>query len=261
MLGHGGEEIHRLVHFHPQHVADALAAPGHRQRFRIETGAVAGLARNLHVGQEAHADGAHALAFAGRAAALAGVEGKPPCGIAARTRFQGVGEELADRVPEADVGRGAGTRRLADRRLVHLEHPVDRLVAVQPLAADPGLVLARRIGIAAGLGVALLHHRLHVGQQHVARQRRLARAGNTGDRHQPPQRHVDVHVAQVVQVGAAQLQPFSLTIHLASWLDRMLHRMQQVAPGDRFGHRADIRRRSPAPRRGRRACRRWVRCR
>ena len=41
------------------------------------------------------------------------------------------GEELADRVPEADVGRRAGARRLADRRLVDFEHAVDG--AMKPL--------------------------------------------------------------------------------------------------------------------------------
>ena len=68
------------------------------------------------------------------------------------------------------------------------------LVAVQRAAADPRRVLAGGVGIAAGLGRALLHHRLHVVQQHVARQRRLARAGDAGDRHQALQRHVDVDV-------------------------------------------------------------------
>ena len=76
MLGIDGEELDRLVDLHLQHVADALAAPADRQRLGVEALAVADVARHLHVGQEAHLDGAHALAFAGRAAALAGVEAR-----------------------------------------------------------------------------------------------------------------------------------------------------------------------------------------
>ena len=60
------------------------------------------------------------------AAAVAGVEGKARRRVAARLGLQRLGEELADRVPEADVGGRAGARRLADRRLVDLEHAVDR---------------------------------------------------------------------------------------------------------------------------------------
>jgi regulator of replication initiation timing len=40
-VGHGGEELHRLVDFHLQHVADALAAPGDGQRLGVEARAVA----------------------------------------------------------------------------------------------------------------------------------------------------------------------------------------------------------------------------
>ncbi len=75
-LRHRGEELDRLVDLHLQHVADVLAAPAHRQRLGVEALAVADVARHLHVGQEAHLDRAHALPFAGRAAALAGVEAR-----------------------------------------------------------------------------------------------------------------------------------------------------------------------------------------
>ena len=160
--GHGGKEFHRLVHFHLQHVADALAAPGDGQGLGVEARAVAGLARHLHIGQEAHGDGAQALALAGRTAPLAGVEGETPGAVAACLGFEGVGKELADGVPEADVGRRAGARGLTDRGLVHFEHAVDALVAGERRAADPGRMLTPVIGVAAGLGAALLHSLLHV---------------------------------------------------------------------------------------------------
>ncbi len=146
MLGMDGEELHRLVDFHLQHVADALAAPGDGQRLGVEARAVAGLARHLHVGQEAHLDGAHALAFAGRAAALAGVEAEAPGRVAARLGLQRVGEQLADGVPEADVGGRAGARRLADRGLVDFQHAVDGLEAVERRRSrsTPGACRGRR---------------------------------------------------------------------------------------------------------------------
>ena len=70
-----GEELDRLVHAHRQHLADA-SCPRKRTASvsRIEARAAAGLAGDLHVGQEAHLDLLHALAFAGLAAAARGVE-------------------------------------------------------------------------------------------------------------------------------------------------------------------------------------------
>jgi hypothetical protein len=107
-----------------QHVADALAAPGDGQGLGVEARAVAGLAGHLHIGQKAHLDGAHALAFAAGQRPAPVLKLKRP-GVAARLGLQRVGEQLADGVPEADVGGRAGARRLADGRLVHLEHAVD----------------------------------------------------------------------------------------------------------------------------------------
>ncbi len=63
------EVAHRLVHAHRQDVADALAAQLDRERLRIESRAIADFAGNLHIGQEAHLDGLHALAVAAVAAA------------------------------------------------------------------------------------------------------------------------------------------------------------------------------------------------
>ena len=63
--------------------------------------------------------------------------------VAARLGLQRFGEQLADRVPEADVGGRAGARRLADRRLVDLEHAVDRLPALELAAAAPAPAACR----------------------------------------------------------------------------------------------------------------------
>ena len=107
---HAGKEVDRFVDLHLQHVADALAAPTHCQRFGIEALAVAGVAGHFHVGQEAHLDRAHALALAIRAPALAGVEREAIGCVAAGLGFEGFGKQFADRVPEADVGGRAGAR-------------------------------------------------------------------------------------------------------------------------------------------------------
>ena len=133
--GHAGEEFDGFVHFHLQHFADVFAAPGDGQGFGRKARAVAGFAGHFHVGQEGHFDGAHALAFAGGAAAFAGVEGKAPGAPAARARFQGVGKEFAHAVPKADVGGGARARGFADGGLIDFEHAVDAAKAFEVGAA------------------------------------------------------------------------------------------------------------------------------
>src|SRR5690606_11526116 len=153
-----GEDLDRLVHAHREHLADGPAAQPHAERLGIEARAAAGLAGDLHVGQEGHLDLLDALALALGAAPAGGVEREADRRPAAHARLGGVGEEAPDVVPEADVGGWAGARRLADRRLVDLEHALDRLRAGDRLAAD-GLFLLER------------------SEQHVAREGGLARAG------------------------------------------------------------------------------------
>ena len=94
-------------------------------RLGVEAPATTRIAQHLHVGQEVHLDGLHALAFAGRAASLTGVEREAAGAVAGDLRFRGVGEDPADVIPETDVRGRAGARRLADGRLVHFEHAVD----------------------------------------------------------------------------------------------------------------------------------------
>src|SRR6185503_16237158 len=137
------EELDRLVDAHRQHFAHGLAAQPHLQRLGIEARAAATLAHHAHVGQEGHLDLFDALAFARLAAAARRVEREAARGPAAHARLGGVGEQLADVVPEADVGRGTRARRLADRRLVDFQHALDALAALDRLAADGGLLHER----------------------------------------------------------------------------------------------------------------------
>ncbi len=96
-------------------------------------------------------------------------------------------------------------------------------MALDRLAAQP----ARR-------RPAQRHRRGHVGHQHVARQRRLARARHPRDRHQPVQRHIHRHAAQVVQRRVEHRQPRRVRQHLAALLDRMHQRLGQEAARQRF---------------------------
>ncbi len=59
-----GEEIHRVVHAHQEHVAYALFLEAHGERLGIEARAAAGLAGHLDVGQERHLDALDALSLA-----------------------------------------------------------------------------------------------------------------------------------------------------------------------------------------------------
>src|SRR5262245_48576632 len=95
------------------------------ERFAIEAPAAAHIAQHLYVGQEVHLDRAQALAFAPIASPAAGVERKTRGRVAAYARLGGVGKQLANRVPESNVGRRARARCLADRCLVDLEHAID----------------------------------------------------------------------------------------------------------------------------------------
>src|SRR5262245_32716458 len=130
-----GEEPHPPVGPRRSPAPDPLAPPLHRQRLAVEPAAAAHVAQDLHVRQEAHLDLLQPLALARVAAAAGRVEGEPARGVAADPRLGRLREEATDRIPEADVRRRAGARRLADRRLVDLEDAADELRAVDRLAA------------------------------------------------------------------------------------------------------------------------------
>src|SRR5690606_3545224 len=165
---------------HREHFADGVALPGDLERLTVETAAAARIARHLHVRQEVHLDRLLALAVTGGASSSGAVEREPAGPPAAQLRLRGLGEEAANRVPEADIGGGTGSRRLADRRLVDFQHPVDPFPARQAAEADER---GRRLALVAGG-----HQCREVAQQDVAGQRRLARAGYAGDHAEPTER-------------------------------------------------------------------------
>ena len=184
----GGEEVDGLLDRHVEDLGDGLALVVDLERLAVVAGAVADLARDVDVGQEVHLDLDRAVAGARLAAAALDVEREPALLVAAHLRLGRRGEQLADVVEDAGVGRRVGPRRAADRRLVDVDHLVDVVEAGDPLV--PARDRARVVDL--------------LGQRRVedvVDQGRLARAGDAGDRDEQPEREGHVDVAQVVLAG------------------------------------------------------------
>ena len=205
----------------------------HRERLGVEAPPAAHVAQHLHVRQEAHLDRLHALALAGLAAAAGGVEGEAAGGVAADARLGGAGVDAADLVPEADVGRRARARRLADRRLIDFEHPVEVLRARAPRRSRAGRPARRAAPARAAAAPFSPSEALQVRVQHVARHGRLAGTGHAGDHHQAAERDAHVDAAHVVQRDALERQHGRGGVDGAQRLRRVQQRRAQEAPGDR----------------------------
>src|SRR5882672_1498421 len=202
-LGMRGEEHGGLVDGHHEHVADALAAILDRERLRVEALTAATLAVHTHVGQEAHLDPLQPLPFATLATAARDVEREAARLVTAQPRLGGVGVELANVVPDSDVSRGAGARRLADRRLIDLEHAADALPAAH--ASHPREL--RRLAPARGAEPGSRNQANQAVVQHAARERALAAAAHAGDAHEPRQRQRDIELLEIVARDARKLEP------------------------------------------------------
>src|SRR5580704_16931226 len=111
----GGEEAGGFLDRHVQHVGDGLALVVHGQGVGVVPGAVADLARDVHVGQELHLDLEGAIARAGLAAAAFDVEGEPAGLVAADLGLGGGREQLPDVVEHAGVGGRVGAGGPPDR--------------------------------------------------------------------------------------------------------------------------------------------------
>jgi len=209
-----GEEGHRLRDGHFEHLGHRPIAPSQLEDLGPVALAVAVRAAQVDVGQELHLDVLEARAGAGRAAAVAGVEAEGAGRVAALLRFGQHREQLADRVPGADVADRVGARALADRRLVHEHHVAQPIDPVEPLEGA---------GRFARLAEVLGQRRV----QHVLQQRGLARAGDAGDAHQVAERDADVDAAQVVLARAGQQQRRPARRHRA----RAAVAIHALAPG------------------------------
>ena len=156
--------------------------------------AVAVGAAQVHVGEELHLDVLEAVAAAGRAAAVAGVEAEGARRCSARSFASGAAaKQLADRVERADVARRVGARRAADRRLVDEHDVVDVLGARAARGCAPGVSVGLPWCLrSAGCSTSCTSVDLPEPDTPVMQTRRFS--GN-----------VDVDVLQVVLGGAAEL--------------------------------------------------------
>ena len=166
----GREEVHRVRHGEVEHVGDALPLVADLERLAVVAPPLADLARHVDVGEEVHLDLDEPVALARLAAPALHVEGEAPGAVAAHLRLGQLGEELADRREEPRVGRRVRARRAPDRRLVDVDHLVE---LIEPLDA---VVRARAAPWPDRSGARASGSRMSVDQ------RRLARAGDAGDR-------------------------------------------------------------------------------
>ena len=179
----GREELHRVVDVHRQHVADALLAPQHRERLGVEAPAAAHVAQHLHVGQEAHLDGLHALAFARLAAPAGGVEGEAAGACSRGCAPRWCRRKCAGSRPRSrcrSQGRSAVSCRWASDR----PPARDRGARRPRTAAQPGIGAPAARRRALPRARLLAQQALEVRVQHVARHGRLAGAGDAGDHDQ-----------------------------------------------------------------------------
>ena len=225
----GAKQQHRLVHRQLQHIGHVQRAATtlyrHFQDFRAVALAVAVRAAQVDIAQELHLHMLETAAATGRATAIATVEAELARGITALLRQRRGGKQLADRIPGADIAHRVGTRRLADRRLVH-EHHVGQMVRAQQT-----IMLARRLG-----GLAKLAQQRRC--QHVLDQRGLARSAHAGDADHALQRNLQRHVLQVVGAHAFQDQARRVVLHRtqlpAGRIDHLAP-AAQVVTGERGG--------------------------
>ena len=129
---------------------------------------MADVALDPDVGQEVHLDLLLAVALARLAAAARLVEAEAPRLVAAHLRLRQLGEQLADQVEDAGVGRRVRQRRVADRVLIDVDDLVDLLQAEDVV-----------VGRAGGAGAVQLAGQRVV--QDLVDQRTLARAADAGD--------------------------------------------------------------------------------
>ena len=92
----------------------------YRERVGVEARSAARIARYFNVGQKAHFERAHALAFTDRTATIACVERKATSPPAANARFVRLSELFAHVIPKTNISRWARARGLTNRRLIYL---------------------------------------------------------------------------------------------------------------------------------------------
>src|SRR5215469_7960513 len=179
-FGRIGEESARLGYGELEHLGDAeppavRALAADVEHFLTVAPAIALGAAQVHVREELHLHVLEAVAAAGGAAAVTGVEAEGAAAVLALLRGGLSREQRADRIEGADVARGVRACRAADRVLIDHDHIIDELRARKTYKA-PGIL--RR-------PAAVLEQRR---VENVFDQGRLARARDSRDAHQALER-------------------------------------------------------------------------
>jgi hypothetical protein len=128
-FGEARKEFDGFLDRQVEHLGDVLFPIPNVKRFAIESRAAAGFATDKGGREKIHfqLDGAGPLAFG--AAALRAVEGESAGGVTPHPGFGRLGEERADVVEETDIGRGRGTGRSANGRLIDFVNGFEGFVA------------------------------------------------------------------------------------------------------------------------------------
>src|SRR5258708_25132026 len=103
------EERERPGYGQLERVGDRLSFHHDLEHLVAEAPAVAVGAAQVHVRQELHLDVLEAVAAAGRAAAVSGIEAEGAGGVLALLRERLSFVDIADRVPRADIARRVPT--------------------------------------------------------------------------------------------------------------------------------------------------------
>ncbi len=196
---------------HAEHLGDGAVLIPDLQRLVVEARAMAHRARRVHAGQEQQFDHHPALALAVVAAPARDIEGEAARAVPALPGERRGGEQLADVVEQACISRHVAARRAADRLLVDLHQPRDRVELAAQLRTRRLLgkvsevfLTGWAVGGLRGLLTEMGRQRL---RQHLTDQRGFARPRDTRHRGQHTERKPDVEVLEVVTGDAVQVQP------------------------------------------------------
>jgi len=128
-----GEEPQGLLDRHLEHLGDRAALVVDLQRLPVVAPALAYLAGDIDVGQEVHLDAEGPVTPAGLAATALDVEGEPTRLVATHLGLAGGGEQFADVVEHAGVGRRVRPGGPPDRGLIDHHGLVDQLETIDAL--------------------------------------------------------------------------------------------------------------------------------
>ena len=169
---------------------------------------------------------AHALAFAASQRPPAVLNEKRDARVAAHARLGRLGEHVAGSRPRSrrrSPDTSAASCRSASDRLPARGRPAPSRRSRDSRASCS---FAPRRAAERGAQVVV---------QHVARQRRLARARNAGHDHEPAERHAERLLAQVVQrCSLRSSSAGDRAVDCAPLRERMAQRLREQSAGDRF---------------------------